>query len=176
MGKKLVTLMAIFVMIVGGAILEPTITQAAEEEKGIPVIVQSFAPKELAPGDVWKVYLKATDPDGKMKYILATISQPGVGSYPVSITKIKDENQKELSGYIYLKTDSVQSSRLFNLTLTLTVNIKDDKGQFSKSSVFPLSFVAKPSPEAPPEGAFSEQDLGPIMVTLRTVEGGGRRR
>ena len=176
MNKKLVTLMAIFIMVGGWAIFEPTIIQATAEEKGIPVIVQSFAPKELTPGDVWKVYLKASDPDGKMKYIFATVSQPGVGSYPVSITKIKDENQKEVSGYIYLNTAPGRSSRFFNLTLTLTVNIKDDRGQFSKPAVFPLSFAAKPSPEAPPQGVFNEQDLGPIMVTLRTVGGGGRRR
>jgi len=176
MGKKLVILMVIFIMAVGWAIFEPTIIPAATEEKGIPVILQSFAPKEITPGDVWKVYLKASDPDGKMKYIFATVSQPGVGSYPVSITRIKDENQKELSGYIYLNTAPARSARFFNLTLILTVNIKDEKGQFSRPAVFPLSFMAKPSPEAPPEGVFNEQDLGPIMVTLRTVGGGGRLR
>jgi hypothetical protein len=168
--------MVMFIMAAGGAILEPRIIPAAAEEKGIPMIVQSFAPKEITPGDVWKVYLKASDPDGKMKYIFATVSQPGVGSYPVSITRIKDENQKELSGYIYLNTAPARSARFFNLTLILTVNIKDEKGQFSRPAVFPLSFMAKPSPEAPPEGVFNEQDLGPIMVTLRTVGGGGRLR
>ena len=176
MDKKLVILLAVFIMAVGWAILGPTITQGATQEKRIPVIVQSFAPKELTPGDVWKVYLKASDPDGKMKYIFATVSQPGVGSYPVSITRIKNENQKELSGYIYLNTGPARLARFFNLTLTLTVNIEDDKGQFSQPVVFPLSFVAKPSPEGSPEGVFNEQDLGPIMVTLRTVGGGGGHR
>jgi hypothetical protein len=176
MGKKLVIWVAMFITAGGWAIFEPTIIPAATEEKGIPVIVQSFAPKEIMAGDVWKVYLKASDPDGKMKYMFATVSQPGVGSYPVSITRIKDENQKELSGYIYLNTGPARSTRFFNLTLTLTVNIKDDKGRFSQPAVFPLSFMAKPSPEAPPEGVFNEHDLGPIMVTLRTIGGGGRFR
>ena len=174
MSKKMVTLMAMLIIVLGWAIFEPTTAQAAAEEKGMPVIVQSFAPKELTPGDIWRVYLTASDPDGKMKYIFATVSQPGVGTYPVSITRIKDENQKELSGYIYLNTVPARLAQFFDLTLTLTVNIKDDKGQFSKPAVFPLSFVAKPALEAPPEGEFKEQDLGPIMVTLRTV-GGGRR-
>ena len=146
MGKKFAILMVIFIMAVGWAIFEPTIIPAAMEEKGIPVILQSFAPKEITSGDVWKVYLKASDQDGKMKYIFATVSQPGVGSYPVSITRIKDENQKELSGYIYLNTAPARLARFFNLTLTLTVNIKDEKGQFSQPAVFPLSFVAKPPP------------------------------
>jgi hypothetical protein len=103
-----------------------------------------------------------------MKYIFASIFQPGVGSYPVSITRIKEENQKELSGYIYLNTAPARQTSFFNLTLILTINIKDEKG-FSESAVFPLSFQANPAQEAPPEGVFKEQDLGPIMVTLRSV-------
>jgi hypothetical protein len=176
MGRKMENLIAWVIISMGWVIFLPAVTQSAEEEKGIPLIVQSFAAKELRPGDVWRVYLKASDPDGKMKYITATISQPGVGIYPVSMTKIKEENEKELSGYIYLNTDPIRSAQFFNLTLTLTVNIKDDKGKFSKPAVFPLSFLAKPAPEAPPEGIFKEQDLGPIMVTLRTDDGGRRRR
>jgi hypothetical protein len=176
MDRKMETLIALVIMALGWVIFWPAVTQSAEEEKGIPAIVQSFAAKELTPGEVWRVYLKASDPNGKMKYIVANVSQPGVGDYPVSITKIKEANEKELCGYIYLNTAPARSTRFFNLTLTLTVNIKDDKGQFSKPAVFPLSFVAKPSPEAPPEGVFKEEDLGPIMVTLRTVEGGRRFR
>ena len=103
-----------------------------------------------------------------MKYIFATISQPGVGVYPVSITRIKEENQKELSGYLYLNTAPARQTNFFNQTLTLTVSIKDEKG-FSESAVFPLSFKANPAQEAPPEGVFKEQDLGPIMGALRSV-------
>ena len=176
MGRKMETLMALLIIALGWVIFWPALTQSAEEQKGIPMIVQSYAAKELVAGEVWRVYLKASNPDGKMKYIVATVSQPGVGDYPVSITKIKEENEKELSGYVYLNTDPIRLARFFNLTLTLTVNIKDDRGQFSKPAVFPLSFVAKPAPEAPPEGIFKEQDLGPIMVTLRTDEGRGRFR
>jgi hypothetical protein len=176
MDRKMGTLIALLIIALGWIIFWPAVTQSAAEQEGIPVIVQSFAAKELTPGEVWRVYLKATNPNGKMKYIVATVSQPGVGDYPASITKIKEENEKELSGYIYLNTAPIRTSHFFNLTLTLTVNIKDDKGHFSKPAVFPLSFMAKPSPEAPPEGAFKEEDLGPIMVTLRTDEGGRRRR
>ena len=54
-----------------------------------------------------------------MKYIFATVSQPGANPYPVSIIRIKGENQKELSGYIYLNTAPASQSNFFNLTLTL---------------------------------------------------------
>ncbi|MCJ7495779.1 MAG: hypothetical protein MUP68_16330 [Deltaproteobacteria bacterium] len=39
-----------------------------------------------------------------MKYIVCTIDQPGIGTYPVSFTRIKEENRQELSGHIYLNT------------------------------------------------------------------------
>jgi len=171
MGRKMENLIAWVIMSVGWVFFLPAVTQSAEEEKGTPVIAQSFAAKELTPGDVWRVYLKASDPDGKMKYIFATISQPGVGTYPISITRIKDENQKELSGYVSLNTGPVQPSSFFNLTLTLTVNIQGAGGVFSQAAVFPLSFQPKAGQERPPEGIFKEQYLGPIMVTLKTVSG-----
>ena len=110
-----------------------------------------------------------------MRYIFATVSQPGVGTYPVSVTKIKEENQKELSGYLYLNTLPIKTTQFFNLTLTLTINIEGSKGQFSKPAVFPLTFEARAAQEAPPDGVFKEQTLGPIMVTLKTVSGGRRR-
>ena len=149
----------------------PKMAQPAVEGEKPPVILQSFASKELRPGDVWKVYLKASDPEGKMRYIFATISQPGVGVYPVSITRIKGENQKDLSGYIYLNTARAVPTSFFNLNLTLAVNIQGQGGVFSPTVFFPLSFSRQSAREAPPDGLFAEQNLGPIMINLRTVGG-----
>jgi hypothetical protein len=172
MNKKIFALIVAFILAIGWAMVEPRAAQTPAEGKGTPVITQSFASTQIRPGDAWKIYLKASDPDGKMKYIFATISQPGVGTYPVSITRIKDENQKELSGYISLNTAPIGSTQFFNLTLTLTVNIQGAGGVFSQAAVFPLFFQPKAGQERPPEGIFKEQYLGPIMVTLKTVSRG----
>jgi len=135
------------------------------------VIVQSFASKELRPGDVWKIYLQASGPQGQVKYIFASVSQPGTNVYPVSIIRIKGENQKELPGCIYLNTAPAAQANFFNFTLTLSVSMRGTGG-FSQAAVFPLSFEASATPEAPPEGVFKEQDLGSISVTLQPVSGG----
>jgi hypothetical protein len=172
MNKKIWVSVVAFVLATGWTMPDLRAAQMPAEEKGAPVIDQSFASKELTAGGVWKVYLKASDPEGKMKYIFATVFQPGVGFYPVSITRIKGENRKEFSGYVYLNTAPAPSSSFFNLTLTLTVNIQGQGGRFSQPAVFPLYFQAKPTPEAPPDGVFKEQNLGPIMINLRTVSGG----
>jgi hypothetical protein len=172
MNKRIFALFVAFILATGWTMVEPRAAQTPAEGKGIPMITQSFASEEVRAGDTWRVYLKASDPDGKMKYIFATIYQPGVGTYPVSITRIKDENQKELSGYMSLNTGPVLPSSFFNLTLNLTVNIQGVGGVFSQAAVFPLSFQPKAGQERPPEGIFKEQYLGPIMVTLKTVSRG----
>src|SRR5512143_2340707 len=72
--------------------------------KNPPVIEKSFASNQLRPGDQWKVYVLASDADGDMEAMIAVVDQPGMGSYPLSATKIKGENTKELSGYFFLNT------------------------------------------------------------------------
>ena len=140
-----------------------------------PVITQAFAAKEISPRQNWKIYLNVSDQNGEMKNIYAIIDQPGVGPYPLRIIKIREENQKDLSGYLYLITSTPFALEFVNITLT--VQIQDKSGIFSEPRVFPLLFNSRATQETPPEGVFKEQDLGPIMVKLKTVDGssgGGR--
>jgi hypothetical protein len=141
--------------------------QSAKPPLALPVIHQSFASPQISPGRIWKVYLKASDADGDMKEFVCTIHQPGVGTYPVSITRIREGNQKNLSGYLFLKVDAFQN--LDFVELTLTVQIRDRAGQFSGPAKFPLSINSRYAQESPPEGVFQENSLGPIMIDLRTV-------
>ncbi len=141
--------------------------QTAKPPQAAPVILQSYASPQIAPGRNWKVYLKASDADGDMKEFVCTIHQPGVGTYPVSLTRIQEGNQKNLSGYLYLSVSSFRN--LDFVELTLTVQVRDRAGQFSEPVKFPLSINSRYGQEHPPEGIFQENDLGPIMIDLRTV-------
>jgi hypothetical protein len=135
-----------------------------------PVITQAFASREAWPGQTWKIYLKASDPNGDMKNIYAVVEQPGVGQYPLSIIRVKEENGKEISGYIYLIT-STPNHPLNFVNLTLTVNIQDRSGNFSPPAVFGLYLSPRSAQEAPPQGIFKEQELGPIMIRLKNIDG-----
>lgn len=141
--------------------------QTAKPPQAAPVISQSFASPQIAPGRVWKVFLKASDADGDMKEFVCIIHQPGVGTYPVSITRIREGNQKSLSGYLYLNVNAFRN--LDFVELTLTVQVKDRAGNFSEPVKFPLSINSRYAQETPPEGVFQENNLGPIMIDLRTV-------
>ncbi len=173
MYKKIIAVVALFFLTMGCAALAPLEVKEEKYGKAVPVITQSFASPKLRPGDTWKVYLKASDPDGDMKNIYATIAQPGMAGYPVSITKIKEGGGKDLSGYIYLNTVGVQGLNF--VSLTLTVQIQDKAGHFSQPAVFPLSLSFSSQQQTPSPGIFPEKDLGPIMITLRSAfDGDGR--
>ena len=136
--------------------------------QGYQVITRSFASKEINPGGTWKIYLKASNPDGEMVNIYATVDQPGMGQYPLSITRLKEENRNEFSGFVYLSASSPTGS-LDGISLTLRIQIQDKSKTFSEPMLFPLLIQNRAVQEALPPGVFKEQELGPIMVILRSV-------
>lgn len=139
-----------------------------------PTITKFFAAKEIIPGDTWRIYINASDADANMKYVFASVQQAGGMAYPLSITRIKEKDQSEISGFVYVNTLSAGRG-LDYATLSLTLQIRDEKGRFSAPVEFPLTFKPRIEPENPPAGVFAEKDLGPIMIRLRPVtdDGGG---
>ena len=135
--------------------------QAGEE----PVISHFFAVQELVSGETWKIYLKASSPAADMKYIYAIVEQRGGTHYPLSLTRIKEEDKRAVSGYVYLNTFNDEGgSNLY--TLNLTLQIRDEKGRFSNPVTFPLTFKWRAEKKDPPAGIFEEKELGPVMIRL----------
>ena len=155
-----------FFFLAGCAAMEPIEVREKTYGTAPPVISQSFASKEARPGDTWKVYLKAEDPNGDMRRIFFTVDQPGMGTYPAAYIRIKEAERKELAGYIYLNIPA--RGDLDFVTLTLTVQVQDMAGHLSLPAVFPLALNPRSTREAPAQGAFPEKDLGPVMIQLRT--------
>ena len=169
MDKKI---LATIFIVLGMAVGYAALAGAEATGKGTPVFTQAFASKELRAGDTWKVYLKSSAADGDMRYIVSTLYQPGWGDYPVSRTKIQEENRKELNGYIYLNTLIPGGYEFLNFfTCTLTVQIQDKAGHYGKPVEFPVTFNARAVQEQPPTGIFKEDDLGPILVILHPFQG-----
>jgi len=135
-----------------------------KNQTGIPVITHHFASEEIRPGDIWKVYIRAADPEGDMKKIICTVSQPGRGPYPVCYVKIPESQRRDLSGFLYLNTSGSQGLTFTNLTLQ--IEIQDRAGNMSRPVSFPLAFNPRAQQENPPLGAFREEEVGPIMISL----------
>ncbi len=133
----------------------------------MPTITQSFASPKISPGDTWRIYLNASSPDGKMKKIFVTVLQAGV-DYPTTIIKVKEEDQKKLSGYIFLNTLGPGSQFNF-VDITVVISIQDESGQFSQKAAFPVSFQGRFVQEKPAGGIFAEKNLGAIVVALHPI-------
>jgi hypothetical protein len=168
MERKFLAGFLLLFLLTGCLAMEPIEVREKTYGKGVPVIGESFASPKINPGRTWKVYLAASDPDGDMKNIVSVIDQPGVGTYPVSITRIKDGDRQELSGYVYLNTPWDFDM----LNLTLHIQIEDKAGHYSKPVSFPLTFSSRDRQEPPPQGLFKEKNLGPILIQLRQILGG----
>jgi hypothetical protein len=166
MNKKVLAVGLVLVWVATG--YDTLLARAEAPGKSVPVITQSFASTRVWPGDMWKVYLNISDPNGEMKYIFATVEQPGVGPYPLSIIRVKEGNRKEMSGYLYLVTATPWYPLDF-VNLTLIVEVQDMSGNFSQPAVFPLAINSRYTQEPAPPGVFQEQELGPVMVSLRTI-------
>jgi hypothetical protein len=137
----------------GGALGQP-----AKASRAVPVVTPSLASPKIAPGGDWKVYINASDPDGDLKDFICTIRQPGVGNYPAGIRRIKEGNQKELSGYLFW--DISPQAKLDSAEITPGGQIRDPAGQVSKPVEFPLSI----NPETPrillPRGSSGGKKAG----------------
>ncbi len=163
MGKKIIGILGILSSVFCAF---NSVPREAEAAAG-PVINNSFATPELVPGETWKIYIKASSSDANMKYLYATVEQAGGTGYPMSTTRIKASDQKELSGFLYLETQSAGSS-MDAVKLKIVVHIRDDKGHLSDPVIFPLTFKSRGSLKAPPAGLFLEKEIGPIMIRLRS--------
>ncbi len=174
MFKKLVPLFVLVFLAVSWVSVQAQNTpQYAAGSASKPVITQAYAATQMRPGDTWKVYINASDPNSDLKYVVATIHQPGRGGgYPPSYTRVKGGNVHDLSGYVYLNTVINIQQGLNFTNITLTVQVKDKAGNFSNPVSFPLHFQMSARQEPPASGVFQEKDLGPVMIQISPLGDG----
>lgn len=143
--------------------------------KEVPVITQSFASKQVTMRENWRVYINASDPDGDMDQVVCYVDfQAGLlQPYPISHTKVENDQQKNLSGYVYLDT----SGLLRPITIILVVQIRDKAGHFSAPVSFSVNIgelsrkQKEIRQESPPRGIFQDKNLGPLLIVLTSEIG-----
>ena len=167
MSKKIFWVLAGYFLFTGCAVF--TTAQQREEKYGkeIPVIEQSFASPTVRSDDNWRIYLKAYDPDGDIKSVVAYFSGIGGAGQLFSIAMPKG-TEKELSGYVYWFPGPDVEPYSEGL---MTIQVEDMVGHFSKPVSFPMRIEPAAKQQAPPQGVFEEKDLGPILISVRTTRG-----
>lgn len=136
--------------------------------KASPVIEESFASKIMRNGDTWKIYLKASDPDGDMKTIVCILEKGQRNGTDTSYISIKGENRKELSGYlIWYPGPNVDSYH----EILMEIQVQDMAGHYSKPVSLALSIKPSGKQESPPPNVYQEKNLGSVMIMIRPVQG-----
>lgn len=141
----------------------------AQGKTNPPVITNAFASGELAPGETWKIFLQAEDPDGDMVRIICTFEQPGGGVQPAAFIKIREDRRRNLSGYIFLNTAEAPGQSFAGGRLT--VQIQDRKGALSNSESFAVDLNPRALQKNPPPGVFRDENLGPVQLVFPAPPG-----
>ncbi len=166
MRKRMVILSAVITLLVGCTWLRSNLFLEKAPPPSPPAINEAYAPGVVQPGDVWRIYLRAIDPDGDMKTIITTMKQGKTLAAPPGVVPIEPANGKALNGYIYLNT----SRELQNGTnFTVSVKIEDNRGLFSNEVLFPLTFYSPYTLPSPQLTFFNENNLGEIPVSPHNV-------
>ena len=168
--KRLVAIIGLL-LITGCAHFESMEGKEQKYGKAAPAIDQYFASAVMKQGENWKIYLKASDPDGDMNTIFSYLdSGSRRGSSAPSLVRLKDEDRKEFSGYLYWYPGP--QAEPFS-EFVMTIQIQDKAGHYSLPISLAVSLRPSGRQEVPPEGAFKERDLGPIMIEVKPVGGAG---
>ena len=113
----------------GGFILPPR--EGPVGEKHRPVIRALAAQNEIGIGNLWKIYIHATDPDGDIDQIYVSFAQPG-GSYP-SLPLVLSRPMKEINGAVLTWTTLAGSGfQMGAIYASAEIRVEDRAGNMSE--------------------------------------------
>jgi hypothetical protein len=171
--KKKITYPLVLMLLLSFFIVHGGWAQPKTEHKP-PVITSSFAVEKGSYGYIWKIYIKAEDPDADMYKIASIVNHVGYGQYPTDWIILKPQNQKDLKGYIQWNTFSSRTPYLKDWNqITLKVSIIDKAGNESNVVAFPFTFLSgvKDEYNYKPPSPFDEGDLSRLgYITIDLVE------
>ncbi len=161
MKKGMVLGLAMTLMILGAA--------AVSSAQSGPVLEKIWAPAELNAGSILRIYIKASDPDGNLRWVIVSGARGGqkaepTGAVPIRVTK---EFRKDMNGYVYWDT---KQASVTNTEGKIWIQLEDWKGNESDTKFVVIRLVPTGAKEERPPAEFKNVEIGPIMVhTLQPI-------
>jgi hypothetical protein len=149
MARRSVLMAVMAGLLVGCAGMEPYSASAPVDRGQSPIILDAYAAPTISWGSNWMIYVRAEDPNGDMKSIAAVLWQAGVGYYPTEVTRLKEGERKEFSGYLYL--DIPPDSCFYSDEFELTLIVRDSHMNGSQSVKLPLRIDLNAKQQQVPE-------------------------
>jgi hypothetical protein len=160
MKKGILLGLALVLMVLGTAM-------ESRAEGSAPVLEKVWVSPEVNHGDLLKVYIKASDPDGDMRWIQVSAGR-GKGGLAGSVIRLKKEDRKSVSGYVYWDTGKAANR---NVSGMIEITIEDWKGNESETVSIPVKIVSIGAKSQAAPGEFQDKSIGPIMIEASELGG-----
>ena len=128
------------------------------------------SPETLA-GTLLKIYVKASDPDGDMRWLVVSGGRGKDGTMASVPIRLGKKFGKEVNGYVYWDTAKALKK---SGTGHFSVLIEDWKGNESEEITLPAKVVAKDAKVQKAPADFQNLAIGPIMVDMQQFGYGGQ--
>ncbi len=130
--------------------------------KNPPVWDRVYAAAQIPPGDVWRIYLKGTDPDGDLRFVHVWAGTSPRPTTPFRFS-IDTDQRGVVSGYLELYTSQLGGG-IAPSSIRVQLVLEDRSGLRSESMTLAAELYLGARYEAPPSGHFEERSLGRIPV------------
>jgi hypothetical protein len=166
MMRKLLVAMVMLGMVLGCAISPEFYGWPTEGGTGMPPVIEAhYAPKSVAPGSAWNIYLQAKDPDGDMLYIACIPDETGFGPLDTAKIPLKGDDRAEFYGYVAMLTPAFDPIRAADISFTMMVLVRDQQGNASQLIKLFVALDGKPGQAVPSQWqAAAKHHLGDILV------------
>jgi hypothetical protein len=141
-----------------------------------PVLENAFLSPEVNWGDTVKLYFRASDPDGDMKWVLTSVGQTadtkGRPIYP-GANRLRGERQKSVSGCLVWDSHrAVAVQEGAKVGGQVAIWVEDAAGNSSEKKYLSVTILPSGAKvQSPPAGVFSEQAVGNILIDTRDLMG-----
>ena len=135
-------------------------TATESNAQGGPVLEKIWCSPEVTSGSLVKIYVKATDPEGDMRWVVVSAGKGDkpTGSVPIRLGK---DMKKDLNGFVYYDTLRAPQK---NVSGTAYIMIEDQKGNESEVMKVAVKVVAQGAKAEKPPADFQEVAIGPVLI------------
>jgi hypothetical protein len=153
----------------GLALVLMVLGTAMDSHAQAPMLEKVWVSPEVNHGDLLKIYIKASDKEGDMRWIMVSAGR-GKGAIYGSVIRLKKEDRKDLNGYVFWDTGKAANRTASG---TVEITIEDWKGNESETLSLPVKIVSTGAKSQSAPGEFKDKAIGPIMVEAADLGGAG---
>jgi len=135
-----------------------------------PVLEAVWAQPEIGEREFWRIYVRASDPDGDLDAVFITFDQHGA-TYAGELLILPASQRRRANGAVEVYTDMKDGSGGLAVYGTARVHVLDRAGNRSEAKTFSFAVLGSPRADAgaPPQGFERGVTLGRAEFPLRWV-------